>query len=85
MTFMQIGQGLKEELKKTDNLTEEEMQEIRDGCYDQYGEDAYLYDKIEETLSKIYEEVKAQHVERKAEVLGSENPKSTTWTNTEIA
>ena len=74
MTFMQIGQNLKEELKKTDkdNLTEEEFKEILANCNSQLGEtDAARFNNFEEVLSKIHREVNAQHRKRKFEVLCS--------------
>ena len=60
MTFMQIGQSLKEELKKTDkdNLTEQELNDIKAACNDQLGEKgALLYNDLDQVMNKIYSEV----------------------------
>lgn len=89
MTFMQIGQSLREELKKTDkdNLTEKELNEILATCNEELGEKgALMYNDLDQVLNKIYSEVNAQHKKRKIEVLGA-NEKSleAKWTNTEIA
>ena len=85
MTFMQIGQSLKEELKKTDNLTEQELTDLRAACNDELGEEAHLYDDLEQILNKIYQEVSDQHKKRKSEVLGADSTKGAKWTNVEVA
>ena len=89
MTFMQIGQSLREELKKTDkdNLTEKELNEIRAACNDAVGEQGALrYNDLDQVLNKIYREVNVQHKKRKTEVRGgNEKSLEAKWTNTEIA
>lgn len=50
MTFMQIGQSLREELKKTDkdNLTEKELNEILAACNEDLGEKgALMYNDLD--------------------------------------
>ena len=93
MTFMQIGQSLKEELKKTDkdNLTEQELNDIKAACNDQLGEKgALLYNDLDQVMNKIYSEVNTQHKRRKCEVLGGSSTGNqkvleAKWTNIEIA
>jgi hypothetical protein len=62
MTFMQIGQSLREELKKTDkdNLTDKELNEILATCNEELGEKgALMYNDLDQVLNKIYSEVNA--------------------------
>ncbi|MGB1592543.1 MAG: SANT/Myb-like DNA-binding domain-containing protein [Promethearchaeia archaeon] len=49
------------------------------------GEEAHLYDDLEQILNKIYHEVSDQHKKRKQEVLGSNSTAATKWTNVEVA